>query len=110
MKLMMPTAMTTSTTSHDDEHDRIDHGVHQALAKLVPSFRIVREPFQHDVQVSRLLACGNRRAIQLREGLREIPQSIGQRVAFHDLRANAEQDTLGARLIVLLGYRKQSFL
>ncbi len=95
---------------HDDQRGRVDHGVGNALAQFLARFRVVGEPFQHDVQVAGLLARGHRRAVQLRKGLREIAETVCERVTLHDLGADAEQYALGARMIVLLRDGQQDFL
>ena len=71
---------------------------------------VVREPLEHGVETSRLLAGRHRGAIDLREDLREFGEAVGERVALHHARAHAEQDALDARLLGLLRDREQRFL
>ena len=70
----------------------------QFLARL----RVIGEPLEHVVEMPRLFAGRNRRPIQFRERLGKLAEAVGERMAFHDLGAHAEKNTLGARLVVLL--------
>ena len=94
----------------DHQHDGIHQRVADLLAHDLARFGVIGQAFQHRVELAGLLAGGHRRAINLRKGLRKIPQSIRQRVAFDDFAAHAENDALYARLFGLFRDRLQGLL
>ena len=57
-----------------------------------------------------MFAGGDRRPVDFRESLREIAQTLGQRVSFDHLAAHTEHDSLYARFFGLFGDRLQRFL
>jgi hypothetical protein len=80
------------------------------LAQDLPALRVVGEPLERGVEVPRLLACCDGGAKDLGKGVREVAQTLGERVAFHHARPHAEHDALVAGLIALLADREQRFL
>ena len=89
-----------------EEHGGIERYVDAVKLKST----MFQQALENDVEVPRLLARGDRCAIEFREGLRKISEAVRQGVSFHDLGAHAEQDTLRAWLVILLRNRQQYFL
>ena len=102
MPITMPRQMIDSTIG-------IEHGAQDLLARDFAVLGVVGQALEHAVQVAGAFARGHRRAVDLREHARKFGEAVGQRVAFHDLGAHAEQDALNARLLGLLGDREQRF-
>ena len=90
-------SMRDDRDADDEQQHRVQHRVQRAAAQLLAALGVVGEAFQHGVQVARLLAGRDRRAIQLGEHGREIRQAVGERVAFHHLGAHAHDDAADAR-------------
>src|SRR6185437_16348967 len=75
-----------------------------------PALGVYGQALEDVVEVPRLLTRGDCGAIDLREDPRELAESVGQGVAFHDLRADPDDDALHPRLLGLLRDREQRFL
>jgi hypothetical protein len=80
------------------------------LAHHLARLGVVRQPFEHRVELARLLAGRDRGAVDLGEGGRKVPQSIGERMPLDHLAAHAEHDPLHARFFGLFGDRLQRLL
>ena len=75
--------------------------------ELLARLGVIGKSFEHDIEMTGLLACCNSCAIQLRKGLRELGEAVCQCVAFHDPRTYPEKNALGTLLVVLLSDGEQ---
>ena len=91
----------------DRDQRRIDERERKFLSQHLPGFKIVREPGQDFAELARLGADGNETPIQIGEGSRKTRHRGRQRLASCDLIANRFQEPRGARMVRLLGQRRQ---
>ena len=92
------------------QHDRIDHRLADLLAQAVPRLRVFGQPLENGVELARLLARRHGGAVDHREGVREVVEADGQRVALEHLAADAEHDALEPGLLGVLADGEQRFL
>src|SRR6202035_544274 len=96
--------------AHDREHDWVEHGAEDSLAQQLAVLRIGGESLEDRIEIARLLARGDRRAVDLWKYPWDLREAPCESMTFHDARTRAQDDALHPGLFSLLRYREQRLL